>query len=289
MGKVLFLFSVLLGLFSCRTEVPNAFPEVEKHPVINCFLQADSICKVHISTTESFGLDSAIQSIENAHVIIQCSRFTDTLVYSEKSIYISKNIVQSFDTINVMTVIPGYDTVHATQVVPPKPHIIKTEFIQKAAFNDEGYLSAVNVTFSNEPNSESYYEVKLHLYEYKSEYNVGYINPKDSVLLAEGIPVDVFSNKLFSKDTEHTIQIQYQGEYYYPDSYIVELRQVTKDYYMYIQQEYLYEQGRYPEFSFSPVVTTNLYSNVENGKGIFAAFSNHRTDSIPINIVYEYY
>jgi hypothetical protein len=62
----------------------------------------------------------------------------------------------------------------------------------------------------------------------------------------------------------------------------VELRTVCNHYYKFIKQQYLYEVANStPIFSVGVTSTYNLYSNVENGYGIFAGYS-----SVKSNIIY---
>jgi hypothetical protein len=60
----------------------------------------------------------------------------------------------------------------------------------------------------------------------------------------------------------------------------VELKTISYSYYQYLRQLYLYETGRYPDFSFGPMHTFPLYSNVTNGMGILAGYSLFRSEII---------
>jgi len=111
----------------------------------------------------------------------------------------------------------------------------------------------------------------------------------DPVLLNEGIPIAVFSNEIIQGNS-YNITINYTtgsasstGTNLFP--LILELRSISKNYYQFLKQQYLYERGRYPEFG-SAFTSTNLYSNIIGGYGIFAGFSSIQSDTIfPYNPV----
>ena len=61
---------------------------------------------------------------------------------------------------------------------------------------------------------------------------------------------------------------------------IIELRSVSSDYYKFVKQKFLYEQGRYPEFLAASITAFPLYSNVTGGYGIFSGYSAIQSDTI---------
>ncbi len=281
------LLLVFAAITSCRTELDSDFPNATKTAVLNCIAVSDSTLKVHISVTDDFGGKKEIPNISNAFVLAQQGSIVDTLQYLGNSIYGSKFNIKQNKKYALKAVVANLDTIYAEQNQPQKTEIISTKYIKKAAYNEEGYISAVDVEFKNSPKQNCYYEIVLKFWEGSMLEETSNIDPKDSVILAEGIPSSVFSNKLFYNDSSHSVRIVFQGSYYYPEKYLVELRAVSEDYYKYVQSEYLYMMGRYPAFSFSSVVPSTLYSNVKGGLGIFASYSKTETDTIFIEQTYE--
>ncbi len=63
-------------------------------------------------------------------------------------------------------------------------------------------------------------------------------------------------------------------------AYVLELRTISVEYYQYMQSLKLYEDGRFPAFDIGSTAPYNLYSNVENGYGIFAAYASTFSDTL---------
>jgi hypothetical protein len=148
---------------------------------------------------------------------------------------------------------------------------------------------AVKFTFSNNPAEKLYYEARIRLIKYGSEQIPDMYNIVDPVLLNEGLPLSVFSNELIT-DTAYTMTINYTTgsagssnggpitTTLYP--FILEVRSVSYDYYQFARQKYLYDSGRFPEFGLSSNQAFQLYTNVQNGYGIFAGYSSVISDTI---------
>lgn len=60
---------------------------------------------------------------------------------------------------------------------------------------------------------------------------------------------------------------------------IVELRHISKEYYMFKKSVYFYENSRYADFIEGTAMVYPIYSNVENGFGILASYASRR-DSV---------
>jgi hypothetical protein len=103
------------------------------------------------------------------------------------------------------------------------------------------------------------------------------------------LPIALFSNEIIS-DSVYTLSLNYTTgssfsnnggpfrEKLYPIK--VELRTLTYDYYRYKKQYYLYEQGRYADGLINAVTASPVYSNIENGNGIFAGYSSYYSNKI---------
>jgi hypothetical protein len=61
---------------------------------------------------------------------------------------------------------------------------------------------------------------------------------------------------------------------------VIELRTVSKEYYQFTRQKYLYETGRFPQFGIGANIAFPLYSNVKDGFGIVAGYSSFVSDTI---------
>jgi len=65
--------------------------------------------------------------------------------------------------------------------------------------------------------------------------------------------------------------------------FVVELRNLTYEYYRFKKQLYLYEKGRWADGITSSMTNANVYSNIENGYGVFVGYSSVVSDTITPN------
>jgi hypothetical protein len=284
------LFLPILLFYSCRKLVQSDFPDFKQVPTVNSFLKADSLLKVHISLASKLDTNE-LKGLDNAQVQLYVDDvFKELLTSTGNGIYTSTTIVEPLIKYECRVDIPGYETVICSNSIPKPSHLWDIIHISVAGKDQEGMTyPAVKFTFSNSKNKKCYYEARIRLIEYGSEYIPDMYNIVDPVLLNEGLPLSVFSNELIT-DTAYTMTINYfTGSAsssnggpitttLYP--FILEVRSVSYDYYQFARQKYLYDTGRFPEFGLSSNQAFQLYSNVKNGYGIFAGYSTVISDTI---------
>jgi hypothetical protein len=274
--------------------IENEFPEFETTPVVNSTLMADSIFSVQVTYTANLN-DSAIRSIENALVLIENEGMaTDTLFYSEKGWYIGNNAVKAGEFYTCKVIVPNMDTVWAQTYVPMPVPIYGLLFTEVAGMDEEGDLtSSFRFLIDQDSSSVLYWEVRMISmgYFWQIDYKTGewseqygankqfifMVPGQDRVLLNEASPLTLFSNKEMGSS-------QYEVKFYTDriskipseENYFIELRSVSESYYRYHKQLYLYQTAQFVQLGSSPQ-TYPLYSNVNNGRGIFSALSISRT------------
>ncbi len=233
--------------------------------------------------------------VENANVDLFINdEFTETLACVGEGIYQSKCVVQSLKRYTCKVMIPGFDTILCEQVIPDSPIIKSIEQINFAGKDEEGTsYPAVKVTFKNNLENVVYYEVEITLLKGHSNGMATIHTITDPVILNEGLPIPLFSNELI-KDSVYTLKLNYStGNAFssnnapfrttlYP--YVVELRQVSEDYYRFKKQLYLYENGLWADGIINSMTNTNIYTNIENAYGIFAGYSIAVSDTITPNL-----
>lgn len=293
--KNLLLTAILFSLFtSCHNMVEDEFPDFKKMPVLNAYLQADSLIKVQLTFTANL-TDSTPEFVANAQVVIASSTgISDTLKYTKKGWYASILKASVGVTYTCKADIPGFKQVQAQTTVPDYSFIYDLLFTEFALLGNEGsIISSYEFTIPTNKPAERHWQIRLvnegYDYEFNSEtkemtkyptWNDQYIYmmpERDSVLLTEAEPLTVFSNNKMDKDT-------YRVKFYinsYSDGFQpsrgnhIEVRSVDESYYKYQKQLYLYYSSEYDELGSSPQ-TYPLYSNVTNGLGIFTSFSAYR-------------
>lgn len=278
-----FLMLISLVLGSCRELVQDQFSDFQPVPTVNSILVAGDLLKVHVSLAGK--LDSNRLAVaDNAAVLLYVNEeYKETLTYTDEGIYSSTIVVQPLKTYRCDVSIPGYQTVSCSEALP-KPSIISNiVHINKAGKDEEGMTyPAITFTFNNNPAEKLYFEVIIRLIQSGHELAAGLETIVDPVILNEGLQIALFSNDLI-RDSIYTATINYttgsygsiNGEPIHTDLFplILELRSVSYNYYQYVRQLYLYEEGRYPEFLAVSIPASSLYTNIKGGFGIFAGYS----------------
>jgi hypothetical protein len=296
MSTKLLLLITTLTIVSCRKLVQDEFPDFTPIPTINSILIADSLLKVHVSLAGKIDTNK-LEVIDNAEVLIFIDgEIKDTLHYSDNGIYFSSINVEPLKIYTCNVIVPGYPKVSASDYIPEPPIIYDIVHINQAGQDREGQIyPALKFRFTNDPSQRIYYQVVLRMIKYGYEQIPELTEITDPVLLNEGIPISVFSNEII-EGRSYTITINYTtgsasstgpNQPFIPNLYplILEMRSISKNYYLFLKQQYLYERGRYPEFG-SSFTSTSLYSNINGGYGIFAGYSSTQSDTIfPDNTV----
>jgi hypothetical protein len=293
MLKVYYILILVVSItvfFSCRKLVQSDFPGFKQVPTVNSILSADSLLKVHISLASKLDTNE-LKGLDNAQVKLYVNdTFKELLISTGNGVFTSTTFVEPSKKYECRVDITGYETVICSNIIPKPSHVRDIVHISVAGKDQEGMTyPAVKFTFSNTKNEKSYYEARIRLIEYGSEQIPDMYNIVDPVLLNEGLPLSVFSNELIT-DTAYTMTINYftgsasssnggpMTTTLYP--FILEVRSVSYDYYQFVRQKYLYDTGRFPEFGLSSNQAFQLYSNVQNGYGIFAGYSSVISDTI---------
>lgn len=289
-SKVIFITIILIFLNSCREMVQDEFPYFNPVPVINSSIEAGKPVVVNISMAEK--LDTfQLTGVDNASVLLYIDDiFSDTLNYSENGNYFSSTLVEEGRVYRCEAKIPGFDKVFATDSIPSSVRINNIVHISYGGKDEEGTIfPALKISFSNNNESKSYYEVDVRFLYGKDIENITLQTIIDPIILNEGLPIALFSNEMI-KDSIYELTLNYttnvstsngNGIFYtglYP--LIIEFRSISYNYYRYKKQLYLYEQGQHANGLQSSITAFPLYSNVENGYGIFAGFSAIVSDTI---------
>lgn len=274
---------------SCRTEVPYDFPDFETVPVLNAVFEAGEPMWAHVSFTNKMENNPLSFCSEALVVLWSNGVVVDTLRYEDEGRYLTDSLATIGKTYELKVFVPGHDTIRATQTIPQPARILHTEHIPLVSRNEEGHMSAFRITVSTTPGELRYLRFFADgviggyaARHYSRIYLTG--SKDDPSYIAEGIPFNVVSNALFLEDSTCTFQLDFQQGRYYNVYYYYRIYCVTvsEDYYEYERSSYIYNESRYPEFSFGGVPPYNLYSNTSNGYGIVMASAREKTDTIRI-------
>lgn len=304
----LLIITIITLLCSCRKLVTEDFPDIEPVPVLNAIISANNPIEAHISYAENINGDT-ISLVDDVIVILkEGDVIIDTLAYAQDGIYQSKIRAQEERAYDCEAVFADGTILTTSTYLPKQMNIIAYEHIKEAGRDEEGTIyPSVRVTFENDPSVACYYQLLINLevndyWEYEDEngdwqyetYNTyrpaELLNITDPLIVNEGLPLSIFSNELIEGDS-YTMELNYttgttsgngggSSTEYYP--LVIELRSISYEYYRYTKQLYLYELGRYPDVIGDVARVYPLYSNINNGYGIFASYTTCITDTITV-------
>jgi len=195
---------------------------------------------------------------------------------------------------------PGLTSITATDQIPEKARIIFSSRIDNVGVDEyEKAYSQVNITFKDNQNTVDYYEVML-FYVYNSNpfcqisendtfcfikdtlKGLARLNSDDPVIKSEIETEDFFSGHhyLFFNDElfngrEYTLTLNYiiiLSPYIYEDyTLYVCLNSISENYYNYKKKIFRYKQNEKGFWNNTGEIV-QIFSNIENGYGIFAGF-----------------
>ena len=309
---ILFLF-VALAFSGCRKQVSNYDrPDFDPQPTLNAVLQEDQ--PVWAQVTFAQGLDSVRPSAcTDAEVLFYVDgQFAERLQHVGDGLYVGETTAESLHEYACKVVVPGFDTVFAQTEMPEKPVVTGVEIMENATVDDEGRpCPAFLVTFRTDPNRNLYYSSNIYASFKNNYYDAQYhsylghstesgtmsasINTDDPVLLNEGSDRLLFSNAIIT-DTTYTMKVnawfsnhgwggQHTGGVIERSGeVVVRLHGLSESAYHYMKsQDAFDEPDAYTNLFLGVVTPLNLYSNVENGRGVFAAIAPMTCDTIFIH------
>jgi len=188
----------------------------------------------------------------------------------------------------------GFKTVSSQTTIPlptPVHSVILTDLAGRGTEGEK--ISSVEFRISNDLTKSLFWQVQLIAegdQVYFDEENKEFVHyfgddekeifmlaGQDSILLNEPNPLTVFSNTKM-KANDYTVKF-YVNEYYsnldYDYNFYIVLSSIDESYYKYIKQYYVYDTSKYLSLGKSPQ-RYPMYSNVNNGYGIFTAISKTR-------------
>jgi hypothetical protein len=301
MKKKAIWFGLACICCSCIKEVNFNVEDVPKQLVINSVMQAYQPVSIRVSGLQSI-LDTSILFIDNALVILsEDDDEVDTLRLISKGIYESYIYPKPGKAYQLTVKVEGYPTVFATDTVPFKT-IIKGATMKESITVDEygNPHTDYSIAFSRQPGKINFYEL-FFAYQRKHDsiYVIDYESMAasiDPLILSSGTTDYNFHTFLFNDASlttnEYTLSMKMirgltgGGNFKNPvvtirdNSHAAVFRTVSRAYYEYRNswekhQHFKNDSIRTEDFIFVPLMgePQDMYSNIENGLGIFVAFS----------------
>jgi hypothetical protein len=294
-GKIKYAFFILLSFplifVSCIKLISDEFPDFETVPALNAILVSGDSLTLHLSLAEKLDFIE-LTLVENASVQLTHGESESfQLNYQDNGIYTSNTIVEPGSPYHVSVLLKGYPEIIASDSVPTPCGISILSQTNTARLNEEGlFMPGIELEFLDDPQTNDYYEIIIYKRKENSFNPAPAFNEHNKILLNEGFePYTteslVFSDELIEEEyvfmsliygvdynTGMTGDIKHQN--IREHTVIVELRHISRAYYMFKKSLYFYENTRYADFIEGTATAYPIYSNVENGRGIVASYSS---------------
>ena len=291
---ILALMTILIAI-GCEKVIDINIPEGERKIVINGLINPDSLVKVNISRSLSVLEDNEFVFLESANVkLFQADNEIGKLSYMGSGFYMMPDFKPVEGADYLLTVdSEGLRSVSAIAAV--KNPIEFSDLDTITVYNEWGG-SILEVGFSLiDPHEENFYAIGVNessrLYDWETEtYSDSIITYASNFqmlesdgeiqnfLLDQGA-YTFFGNKVFFSDElfngkEFDVSIGLWKSFYGADTVNVEvyLEHVSKPYYY-----YAVSSGKHNEMNGNPFgEPVSVYTNVENGLGIFSGYSSSK-------------
>jgi hypothetical protein len=297
---VLVLIICICTFSSCRKLITEDFPDFDPKPTVNAIIRDGESIMVHVSLAKK--IDSIpLSGVENAVVRLFVDNvLVDDLESVGDGFYESEFLGEQGKLYALEVTIPDFETVRSQTFLPHSEFIRSIQHINDAGRDEDGLsIPALRITFTNNPNQRQYFQLSVRTYQegfvdYWGNIIPDYMDPvavlniSDPVLLGEGLPILVFSNRMIT-DTIYTMYLEYttgsassSGSGWQMTLYplIVELRSIDESYYHYLRSVFLYERNIFSSNIGEIYPPVPLHSNVQGGFGIVTSFSRHTYDII---------
>ncbi|MFN7012862.1 MAG: DUF4249 domain-containing protein, partial [Bacteroidia bacterium] len=287
--QTLIVFFSGINLFtSCESVIDMKLPEQPPKMVVNSFFTPDSIIMLHLSKSQFVLKNQELKPITDGNIsLFENGKFIGKFTHINKGFYYLPGFfpkTNSQYTLNAES--SGLKSVEANEIIPGKPIINRID-TSSSYYEGENYKDFI-VYIEDNANEENYYQVDLlgKRYDYIYDsltydiidsveiYERVFFTSRDLVFEDQGASSQaVISDKIFNGaiyPLRLSVSSYMFDEYGYTGYFeiTVQLKQVSKAYAQYL---FTYSKNRYSDPFSQPV---QVYSNVNNGFGIFAGYSS---------------
>jgi len=296
LNRILTIFAIIIFASSCeKIERIDDFPLRPPKMVVNCYFSENEMWVFQVSKSLSVLDNASLQVLDGATLnLYDESGFIESVISNHPYQSIIWDTLPQFNHLYTIEVTsPDFDdTLKATNYLPQFIPINNIELvILDSSFFSSEYFSwayiegELSVKITDPIETGNYYQFSLFKYDsimFAGEF--GYLRKKEIFINSNDVPIEnssddniggkdylLFSDNLFNGEsyeftlnfkTDEVIKINY---------YYVELLSLTKDGYLYRKTVDNYNNSEYDMYA-EPV---QVYSNVENGFGIFAGVTSH--------------
>ena len=307
----LFILLAVTIFSSCQKEIEVELEELIAKPVINCLFTSGKPFRVHISLSKN-PTDTSSHTINEALVVVYGNDGTEEQLSSSGNGYYSKSTVIPVAGVvyTLRVIVPGMDETSATGFVPLSAVKI-TNVESKAGYKTEPVMGTgeearipvqnLKVQFVHDPQKLDYMGLSVAQYattrhwsndsfaivEDKTKFNLGYLDSDDPAVLSEGLGTFYVHEMLLFRDINFTGQsaaVQFNVEKESSSKFWLRFFHFSPEAFQYVKSWFIHEYTQ--DYDFWEVYEPQpLYSNIENGYGIFAGYSMQLYEVYPDSTV----
>lgn len=286
----LFLFFVLILLFfnSCVKDVTPEFKGYKSHLVVNSLLVPDSIISVHLSLSVRSDNEDNFPDYSDATVEIEDGNHKTGTIYQGNGKYTADSYPVSGETYNLIIKMENGEFLKSETRIPSKPIIKILPIFEK---------NLLQVNISDNSHEKNYYWVGIKIYDksssqsyYETYFYSDFLlfddfNRTQDGELIEGVRYSYHFYARLDDSNFNGKEISFLTPRKWPEpddfiDYIFFLYIINADEHLdkYMKSALIqYELGVIGDM---PVFHTpiDMYSNIENGKGIFGSYTISQFD-----------
>ncbi len=286
----------VLAFTACELIIEPDLPQHTPRLVIKAFFTPDGGWGASVSRSVGI-LDPAPgpeRLVTAASVeLLSGGLIIDRLPFLQRErVYASEIPLQAGKSYSLRVSAPGFETVHATDSAPPPvPTSIESYRIETSdpAPEDQEFMKItdlrITLKIQDPPGQENRYQIRVFAPERSETYDMHFSTRDPSIISANRIEDPVlddgvepfvgsepfFSDALFDGET-HEIELTSSNLYVEagPERIFCQVRYVSETYFRHLESALLHEHTRDNPFA----EPASVYSNVQNGYGIFAGYSS---------------
>lgn len=262
-------------LSSCYKEVPIDFENISPKLALSGEITEDSIISVYI-TASKFVADTNMYYINDAIVNLYSDGvFSEQLQLDSLGWYSSVLKAKVGIEYKVEVKHYNYENIFAKTTIPEKPIIDTCEFFYDFGPFTEGYDgSKITISLSDIQNQDNFYYIKGI---FLNGMFITLSKPLDAVLLSEKELINgyLFTDNLF-KNTQHDLVLHISRANRDTFFYDIKIQTVTEDFYKFYNSWTDYQYARYNNYFDFNTEPIEVYSNVQNGYGIFYGYNEKK-------------
>jgi len=283
MRNYILVIGIAFFFNSCEKEIPLDDQEKAPRIVINGIFSANDTMRIHISESRNILYEGELPNITNADakLLDANGNVIGTFLHEGDGYYVMTEVIPQVGSVYGITVAAtGFTSVSASSYTPEVLSSVQIDTLRT------GETMKYEIIFQDDPNEINYYSLSLKkLYYYYDSWTGDTVLYEDNYFCTNEVIVQsgysdvngdicgmamLFSDATFNGQNYSFSCSNYISVWEDTCRMVATLSSVSEDYYKYNVTLAKYEQTQGDPFA-QPV---QVYSNIENGFGIFGGYSS---------------